>query len=49
MPILCFVALCSLMQVPPGYEKLVVSLIPADTGKLEGQTFCVPVRNGICQ
>lgn len=47
-PIFCTSA-SSFLQVPPGYEKLVVSLIPADTGKLEGQTSRVPVRNGICQ
>ncbi|GJP40396.1 hypothetical protein CLOM_g24666 [Closterium sp. NIES-68] len=31
-----------------GFERLVVSLIPVDTGKLEGQTPKGVVRNGTC-
>lgn len=38
------------LQIPqPGWDKLFVSFIPADTGKVIGKTTKAIVRNGNCK
>lgn len=48
----CFVddgGLCFVLQVPKGWDKLLVSVIYVETGKTVAKSGKAVVRNGACQ